>query len=107
MARRGSIALLVFATLAAAPGEAAATPRWVRHINRIVAGHPMSVVAGDGGHVWYRHRATVARPPASNEKLLLSMALFDQLGAGHTFSVRAHAAGVGVGRVGVPQPHRW
>jgi D-alanyl-D-alanine carboxypeptidase len=94
MVHRGFIALLVLALVVVAPVEAGAAPRWVRHINRIVSGHPMSVVAGDGGHVWYRHRATVARPPASNEKLLLSMALFDQLGAGHTFSVRAHAAGV-------------
>jgi D-alanyl-D-alanine carboxypeptidase/D-alanyl-D-alanine-endopeptidase (penicillin-binding protein 4) len=96
MVRRSSlIVVLVFASVVAGASDAgAARPRWVRHIDRIVAGHPMSVAVGDGGHVWYRHRATVARAPASNEKLLLSMALFDQLGVGHTFSVRAAAAGV-------------
>jgi serine-type D-Ala-D-Ala carboxypeptidase/endopeptidase (penicillin-binding protein 4) len=94
--RRGSlVVLLAVASVAgAARGATAARPRWVRHIDRIVAGHPMSVVVGNGGHVWYRHRPTVARPPASNEKLLLSMALLARFGATHTFSVEAHAAGV-------------
>src|SRR6476659_4247690 len=61
-------------------------PRWIRHVDRIVGGHPMSVVVGDDGSVWYRHRATVARPPASNEKLLLSMALLDRFGGSRTFA---------------------
>ena len=96
MSRRApSIALLIAASVAVGASDArAATPRWNRRIDRIVAGHPMSVVVGDGGHVWFRHGATVARAPASNEKLLLSMALFDQLGVSHTFSVRAVAADV-------------
>jgi D-alanyl-D-alanine carboxypeptidase/D-alanyl-D-alanine-endopeptidase (penicillin-binding protein 4) len=54
----------------------------------------MSVMVGDDGSTWYRHRATVARPPASNEKLVLSMALLDRLGGSHTFVVRATGAGV-------------
>lgn len=70
-------------------GPAQAEPRWVRHIGRIVAGHPMSVVVGDDGAVWYRRRADVARPPASNEKLLLSMALLHRFSADQTFDVRA------------------
>jgi D-alanyl-D-alanine carboxypeptidase len=93
--RRGSlIALLAAASIIATAPEAAATPRWVKRIDAIVAGHPMSVAAGDGGHVWYQHHPRVERPPASNEKLLLSMALFDRLGVAHTFSVRALSLGV-------------
>jgi D-alanyl-D-alanine carboxypeptidase len=92
--RRGTpIALLIVASiLAGAPADA--RPRWEKRIDEIVAGHPMSVVVGDASHVWYRHGATIARPPASNEKLLLSMALLETLGGSHTFSVRAAAAGI-------------
>jgi D-alanyl-D-alanine carboxypeptidase len=81
------VALALAFTLTGVPARAA--PRWVRHIGRIVAGHPMSVVVGDDGAVWYRHRASVARPPASNEKLLLSMALLHTFGPDHRFAVRA------------------
>jgi D-alanyl-D-alanine carboxypeptidase len=78
------------------PAQARA-PRWIRHVGRIVGGHPMSIVVGDDGSVWYRHRATVARPPASNEKLLLSMALLDRFGGSHTFGLRAMGASVDAG----------
>ena len=96
MSRRFTAAIafwLVLALLAADPAAAAA-PRWVRRINRLVAGHPMSVMVGDDGRAWYRHNASVRRPPASNEKLLLSMALLDHFDAGHTFAIRALAAGI-------------
>jgi serine-type D-Ala-D-Ala carboxypeptidase/endopeptidase (penicillin-binding protein 4) len=89
--RRWSL-MVLFATtsMSLAPATArAAKPHWERRIDAIVAGHPTSVAIGNAGRVWYRHRATVARPPASNEKLLLSMALLDRLGPAHTFSTRA------------------
>lgn len=90
MVRRTSLVVAAVVALGlVAAGPAQAEPRWVRHISRIVARHPMSVVVGDDGKVWYRHRADVARPPASNEKLLLSMALLDRFSAGQTFDVRA------------------
>ena len=72
----------------------AATPRWVSRLNEIVAGHPMSVLVGDDGDAWYRRGAGVERPPASNEKLILSMVLFDRLGPARTFPLRAMALGV-------------
>jgi D-alanyl-D-alanine carboxypeptidase len=87
---------MALCVLVAGPALARA-PRWIRHVDRIVGGHPMSVVVGDDGSFWYRHRATVARPPASNEKLLLSMALLDRFGGSHTFAVRAMGAGVDAG----------
>jgi len=89
-------AAVLIVTLLAAEPAAAASPRWLRRIDRIVAGHPMSVMVGNDGHTWYRHDASVPRAPASNEKLLLSMALLDHLHAGHTFATRALAAGFGV-----------
>jgi serine-type D-Ala-D-Ala carboxypeptidase/endopeptidase (penicillin-binding protein 4) len=89
MVRRASLVVTAVIVLGLVAGPAGAMPRWVRHIGRIVAGHPMSVVVGDDGSIWYRHRADVARPPASNEKLLLSMALLDRFGPDQTFDVRA------------------
>src|SRR5262245_51146594 len=86
-------AVLTVALMASEPA-AAATPRWIRRIDRVVAGHPMSVMVGNDGHAWYRHDANVPRAPASNEKLLLSMALLDHFHAGHTFRLRASGAGV-------------
>ena len=68
-------------TLPTSAGRLAPVPRWVGRINRLVAGLPVSVTIGYGGHYWYRHQATARRIPASNEKLLLSMALLDRLGA--------------------------
>jgi D-alanyl-D-alanine carboxypeptidase/D-alanyl-D-alanine-endopeptidase (penicillin-binding protein 4) len=91
MVRRTSlvVAIVVVVVALVAAGPAQAEPRWVRHIGRIVADHPMSVVVGDDGAVWYRHRAAVGRPPASNEKLLLSMALLNTFGPDHAFALRA------------------
>jgi D-alanyl-D-alanine carboxypeptidase/D-alanyl-D-alanine-endopeptidase (penicillin-binding protein 4) len=57
-----------------------ATPRWVARIDHLVAGRRVSVTVGFDGDFLYRHQATAPRIPASNEKLLLSMALFDRLG---------------------------
>ena len=54
----------------------------------------MSVMVGRDGSTWYRHGAGVERAPASNEKLLLSMALFDQLAPTHTFQLRAMSLGL-------------
>ena len=74
------------------PGGAA--PRWARRLDEIVAGHPMSVVVGVDGDPWYRHRPGVRRPPASNEKLLLTMALLAHLGTGRTIPTRAMAEAI-------------
>jgi serine-type D-Ala-D-Ala carboxypeptidase/endopeptidase (penicillin-binding protein 4) len=89
--------LAVFAMLtclAFAQPVSAATPRWITRVDRLIAGHPMSVVVGNDGESWYRHAAAYRRAPASNEKLLLSMALFQRFGVHHTFRVRAMATRV-------------
>src|SRR3954465_6747244 len=97
MVRRACLVLAAVLGLSLIAGPARAEPQWVRHIGRIVGAHPMSVVVGDRGSVWYRHRANVARPPASNEKLLLSMALLDRFGGTHTFALRALGSAVDAG----------
>jgi D-alanyl-D-alanine carboxypeptidase/D-alanyl-D-alanine-endopeptidase (penicillin-binding protein 4) len=48
------------------------------HIDAVIGDRPMSVVVGRDGEQWYGHLGWVGRPPASNEKLLLSMALYDR-----------------------------
>ena len=89
-----SILTVGFTLLTAFAPVQAATPRWVSRLHEIVAGRPMSVMVGNDGHAWYRHGAGIDRAPASNEKLLLSMALFDQLGPARTFPLRAMALGI-------------
>jgi D-alanyl-D-alanine carboxypeptidase len=105
--RRAGLPILVATALACllatAPAALAETgldparraePRWISRIDKVVAGHHVSVTVGFRGRFWYRHEATTLRRPASNEKLLLSMALFDRLGPSFRIStlVRAEAA---------------
>ncbi|HZA39773.1 MAG TPA: D-alanyl-D-alanine carboxypeptidase [Actinomycetota bacterium] len=56
------------------------TPRWKRKINRIASGRSIGISVRAGGDVIYERGAKVKRLPASNEKLLLSMALYANLG---------------------------
>lgn len=85
-ARRARIVLVAVLSAAcvsiaaASPVASTARPAWVRKIDTLIGDRPISVVVGDDGEVWAKHLAWVRRPPASNEKLLLSMALFDALG---------------------------
>jgi D-alanyl-D-alanine carboxypeptidase/D-alanyl-D-alanine-endopeptidase (penicillin-binding protein 4) len=83
-ARALALAIVVCASLPtlparAAAGDRAAAPGWVERIDGLVEGRRMSVVLAYGGDDLYRHRPGVLRTPASNEKLLLAMALFDEL----------------------------
>lgn len=65
---------------------------WTRAIDDAVAGHPVSVAVGSLGTVLYQHDGQVSRMPASNEKLLTSMAALDTLGADHRFATVAAVA---------------
>jgi D-alanyl-D-alanine carboxypeptidase len=71
-----------------APPAAADAPKWVERIDHLVGEHPMSVAIGNDGDYWYRHAAWTARPPASNQKLLLSMALLDSFPPTRTIRTR-------------------
>jgi D-alanyl-D-alanine carboxypeptidase len=65
------------------PSEGAATqrPPWKQRIDRLVAGKSFGIAVRLEGRVLYERGAAARRIPASNQKLLLSMALFDRFDA--------------------------
>jgi D-alanyl-D-alanine carboxypeptidase len=71
---------------------------WLQALDDVVAGHPVSVAVGVDGVWLYRHGARRARPPASNEKLLLSMALLDRYAVGTRIRTQVYATGVRSGQ---------
>jgi serine-type D-Ala-D-Ala carboxypeptidase/endopeptidase (penicillin-binding protein 4) len=71
--------IAVAAVLAVAAPATATPPKWVQRIDDVVGGDPVSVVIGYRGEIIYHHEGWVGRAPASNEKLLLSMALLDRV----------------------------
>ena len=72
---------------------------WMLRISRIASHHSMSISASDDGLAVYRRDDVVARTPASNEKLLLSMALLQRLGPGAQLETDAAVASVDDGVV--------
>jgi len=62
----------------AAAGDQRARPAWKDDLDALIGERPFSVAVGNDGDYWYQHLAGVRRPPASNQKLLLSMALLDR-----------------------------
>ena len=79
------------ATSVAVPTTRAPTPGWAVRIDRLVRGLPVGVSVRDEGRDLYGHEAARRRTPASNEKLLLSMALLDGLGPGAVLPTQAAA----------------
>jgi D-alanyl-D-alanine carboxypeptidase/D-alanyl-D-alanine-endopeptidase (penicillin-binding protein 4) len=78
--------------------------RWMRRIDRLTADIRMSVSVREAGAYLYRRRDRALRIPASNEKLLVSMALLDRLGPDFQISTRAMARAV---RDGVIPGNLW
>ena len=97
--RRTAAMILVPLLVAMWAPQASARPGWKQSIDRMVRGHNMSVSVRDKGKVLYRHNAGARRIPASNEKLLLSMALLDRVGPNMRFKTRAMATSFGGGVV--------
>jgi len=64
--------------------DAVAAP-WTAALDRIVDGQPVSVAVGTGHRLVYQHLGDRARLPASNQKLVLSMAALDTFGPSHRF----------------------
>jgi serine-type D-Ala-D-Ala carboxypeptidase/endopeptidase (penicillin-binding protein 4) len=62
---------------------------WMRTIDRLTAGRAIGVSVREGGTFVYRRADTVRRTPASNQKLLLSMALLERLPAEARFPTAA------------------
>ena len=67
---------LVLCTASPALARAA----WKERIDRAIGGRPVGVAIREQGRVLYNRSATTSRIPASNEKLLMSMALMDRVG---------------------------
>jgi serine-type D-Ala-D-Ala carboxypeptidase/endopeptidase (penicillin-binding protein 4) len=94
---------------------------WKTNIERLANGYSVGIAVGVRGLALYEHDARRHRTPASNEKLMLSMALFDRLGPHYRIRTRAMARRVEGGEVsgnlwlvgaGDPtltqkQPHYW
>ena len=89
---------IVLLVIAAAP----ATAGWRARIDRTIGNKHMGVAVRLDGTTLYAHEQRTKRIPASNQKILLSMALLVELGGGFRFTTRAMAGAVD-GRV-VPGP---
>jgi D-alanyl-D-alanine carboxypeptidase/D-alanyl-D-alanine-endopeptidase (penicillin-binding protein 4) len=76
-----------------------ATPKWKRKIHNLVSGHSMGVSVRIDGDVLIERGARIKRVPASNEKLLLSMALYDNMSPSTRLTTRASALVVTDGTV--------
>jgi D-alanyl-D-alanine carboxypeptidase/D-alanyl-D-alanine-endopeptidase (penicillin-binding protein 4) len=84
-----------------APGfhPSLADTRWERRIEQLLGRHHIGVAASVGGEITFARDARRERVPASNQKLLLSLALFDRLGPYHRIATRAAAEQVEGGAV--------
>jgi D-alanyl-D-alanine carboxypeptidase/D-alanyl-D-alanine-endopeptidase (penicillin-binding protein 4) len=79
---------------------------WTRAIDDIVGtGGRVSVAVGRRGTILYEHGGQIPRMPASNEKLLTSMAALDTFGPDHRF--RTFAGSIDLPRDGVVRGDLW
>ncbi|HEU4480443.1 MAG TPA: D-alanyl-D-alanine carboxypeptidase [Actinomycetota bacterium] len=99
MRRSFLVTILVLALLASLAPHAAARAPWKRRIDRYARGHSISISVRDHGKVLYQHAAKTRRTPASNEKLLVSMALLDRVPSKLRIKTIAAAASPAVGVV--------
>lgn len=88
--RRAAL-LLVIACVLVTSAPAHARPYWKKRIDHISAGKRIGIVVHDEGRVLYQRAPKIKRAPASNEKLLMSMALFDRLVPETTIETTAYA----------------
>jgi D-alanyl-D-alanine carboxypeptidase len=97
---RALIAIVVGLSVVGTVSPAVAVPpRWIQDIDDAIGRHDVSVAIGIDGRWLYRHGAQTLRTPASNEKLLLSMALLHHVSAStriktEVFASRAPRSGV-------------
>lgn len=80
------------------PGAPSAVPtiaidpvdsEWTRTIEAAIGGRDVSVTVGSGDRIGFVHAGAVRRIPASNQKLLTSMAALDTFGPDHHFATIA------------------
>jgi D-alanyl-D-alanine carboxypeptidase/D-alanyl-D-alanine-endopeptidase (penicillin-binding protein 4) len=77
---------------------------WMRAIDEAIGRRSVSVDVANAGQTLYAHAPNTMRRPASNEKLLLSMALLDRFGADLRIPTIAAASDV---RAGVVRGNLW
>jgi serine-type D-Ala-D-Ala carboxypeptidase/endopeptidase (penicillin-binding protein 4) len=68
---------------------------WTRAISRLIGNRNVSVTVGVGDHLVYVHGDLIQRLPASNEKLLTSMAALSELGPDFRFTTSAEGVASG------------
>ncbi len=91
---RTSVAVVLALVLAGSATTAtAATPQWKRDINQAVGDHDISVAVGLDGGWLYRYGAWKRMTPASNQKLVFSMALLQRTSLGTRIRTRLFATG--------------
>ena len=88
---RVAIAAAIFVSLLGAP--ASARPAWKLRLDRIVSGYDAGVAVADQGRILYAHQPRAMRAAASNQKLVLTMALFDELGPSARLATRVATSG--------------
>ncbi|MDP9067023.1 MAG: D-alanyl-D-alanine carboxypeptidase [Actinomycetota bacterium] len=92
--RRVFTGLLATSILLAAPTAASARELWKQRLDELTAGKAIGVAVREEGRFLYRRTSAQRRIPASNQKLLLSMALFDTLEPTKTIETTAATAGL-------------
>jgi len=80
---------LTLVILCASSAPASARSAWKRDLDRIATGKAIGISVENGKRTLYSWSARHRRVPASNEKLLLSMALLDRLAPGRTLRTAA------------------
>lgn len=78
MRRVGVVLFALCSVLYASPADA--RPAWKVKVDNAVKGKSVGVAIGIDGRFLYRYDSKTRRAPASNQKLLMTMALFDELG---------------------------
>jgi D-alanyl-D-alanine carboxypeptidase len=102
--RCSAVVLLAIALVGAGASQAQGRAPWKRRIDHLVAGRSIGI------SVWlrrarvYEHRPRQRRVPASNQKLLASMALLDSLGPRRRLLTIAAARGL---RGGIVRGNLW
>lgn len=103
MRRRGTL-FVALALVVLTAASAAARPAWKRRIDKLVRGHAIGVSVAEAGRSLYRYADKTKRIPASNQKMLLSMAALDHLGPELQIVTTARAQGL---RGGVVDGDLW
>jgi serine-type D-Ala-D-Ala carboxypeptidase/endopeptidase (penicillin-binding protein 4) len=96
--RRVGVAIAAAVLVSCLGAPASARPAWKVRLDRIVSAYATSVAVTGEGRILYAYQPRVMRPAASNQKLVLTMALFDLLGPSARLTTRVASGGSG-GRV--------